>query len=293
VIIGKETNTVYVSELLSTASDFSEIYEKLIEILDRHNIIYKFLEGTIKENDIWCRDYMPLQVNENKYMRFHYEPRYLNDEEGRKILRSDPAKVCQVNGIDTVFSPIILDGGNVISWSDRVIISDRVYDENPEYEKDKLVSEIEKLLDAEVIIIPQINTDMTGHADGMVRFVDRNTLIGNSRDEEYKYWARDINKVLKQHNIDYIDVSFLSNDSKKNPLSEVGYVNYLEVLDLIVMPVFELPESKETDAKAIALFHEIFGGDRKIETINYNAIAKHGGLLNCTTWTVKENNPNQ
>ncbi|GHU66258.1 hypothetical protein AGMMS49983_15530 [Clostridia bacterium] len=286
MITGKETNTVYLSERLYSDSRFGATCENLLAILDKHNINHKFLNKTNNENDVWCRDYMPVQVSEDKYMRFLYEPWYLNDKKGRKISHTDPAIVCQANEVPYEFSPINLDGGNVVTWSDRVIISDRIFDENPEYtDKKKLISKIEKLLEAEVIVIPQINDDMTGHADGMVRFIDGNTLIGSSRKEEYKYWTLGMNKVLEEYGMKYIDVPFLSNNQEKNQLCEVGYINYLEVQNLIVMPIFEAQGGR--DDEAIALFRDTFP-NRKIETINYSAIAREGGLLNCTTWTVRE-----
>ncbi|MDR3237688.1 MAG: agmatine deiminase family protein, partial [Spirochaetia bacterium] len=124
--------------------------------------------------------------------------------------------------------------------------------------------------------IPQINKELTGHADGMVRFVDRNTILGSSRDDEYIYWTDKINKVIKEKSLSYFDVPFFG---------DCIYVNYLEVGDLIVLPVSE--EKGNKDADTVTLFKHIFP-ERVIETINYNKIAKEGGLLNCTTWTVKE-----
>lgn len=43
-----------------------------------------------------------------------------------------------------------------------------------------LLTELENLLEAEIIIIPSLKSDMTGHVDGVVRFVNENTVIGNA-----------------------------------------------------------------------------------------------------------------
>lgn len=61
----------------------------------------------------------------------------------------------------------------------RVIISNRVFLEKPDCDIAELVRELTRLLEAEVIIIPSLKSDMTGHADGMVRFLDEHTAIGN------------------------------------------------------------------------------------------------------------------
>ena len=227
---------------------------------------------------------MPIQIDKEKFVQFRYEPSYLKDD---LELQSDPKEVCKANNIKPQFSKINLDGGNVVNWSDRAIITDRVFDENPEYlSKNKLIAEIEKLLEVEIIVIPQIKSDMTGHADGMVRFVDRNTLLGNNREQEYKYWKNGINKILKEKGIEYIDIPFLDHKEKNYPDHAIGcYVNYLEVENLIVIPIFETEKNK--DQEVYDKFKEIFP-NRKIETINYNEIGFFGGLLNCTTWTIKD-----
>jgi agmatine deiminase len=281
MVKGKETNTVYFSDKLLSDEHFTETCNALNDILDKHSINYDFLKST---KDIWCRDYMPIQTEKGKYVQFRYEPSYLKDD---LELQSDPKEVCAANSIKPQFSKINLDGGNVVNWSDRAIITDRVFAENPEYSsKNKLISEIEKLLEVEIIVIPQIKSDMTGHADGMVRFVDRNTVLGNDREKEFKYWKNGINKTLKEKGIDFIDIPFLDHKEKKFPDHAIGcYVNYLEVENLIVLPIFETEKNKDQDA--YDLFQKIFP-HRKIETINYNEIGVHGGLLNCTTWTIKE-----
>jgi len=227
---------------------------------------------------------MPIQTEKGKFVQFRYEPSYLKEE---LELQSDPKEVCKTNNFKPQFSKINLDGGNVVNWSDRAIISDRVFDENPEYSrKNKLIAEIEKLLEVEIIVIPQIKSDMTGHADGMVRFVNRNTLLGNNREQEYEYWKNGINKILKEKGIEYIDIPFLDHKERNYPDHAIGcYVNYLEVENLIVIPIFETEKNK--DQEVYDKFKEIFPA-RKIETINYNEIGLFGGLLNCTTWTIKD-----
>jgi agmatine deiminase len=229
---------------------------------------------------------MPVQVGKDKFVQFRYDPSYLKGKKEWEDSRTDTKEMCRANAINPVISDVNLDGGNVLGFSDRAIISDRVFSENPEYtDKTKLIAEIKERLEVnEIIVIPSQRSDFTGQADGMVRFVDCNTILGNDRAREYKYWRDSINTVIEKHRLKYIDVPFL--EDRKHSDSAIGiYVNYLEVKDLIVLPVFEVPGNK--DDEAVRLFKEIFW-DRKIETINYSDVALHGGLLNCTTWTVFE-----
>ena len=200
--------------------------------------------------------------------------------------RSDVHKVCEENNIDAQFSDINLDGGNVLICDGRAIISDRIFDENPKYDKDALLKKLSLLLDCEIIIIPSLRSkeeDFTGHSDGMVRFVNRDTILGNRMAGEYQYWQKEMKKVLSTYNLTYIDFPCLTDiKDPKYPDSAIGvYVNYLEVNNLIVLPVF----NREEDKEAVETLHKVFP-NKQIETIDYNDVAKEGGLLNCTTWVV-------
>lgn len=270
--------TVYMSELLM--SRFPETCKNLIKILEKHHVNYSFIKGT---KDIWCRDYMPVQTESGKLIQFKYDPSYLKGKKEWEESRSDVKEICRLNNINAIFSDINLDGGNVLICNGRAIISDRIFTENPTYDKASLVNELTKLLECEIIIIPAINGDYTGHADGMVRFVNRNTILGNRMADEYKYWQKGMQKVLETYNLTYIDLPFLTDiKDSKHPESAIGiYVNYLEVNDLIVAPIF----NREEDKQVIEILKNAFP-NKQIESINYNDVAQEGGLLNCTTWVV-------
>lgn len=271
--------TVYLSELLM--DKYPETCKNLIAILEKHHVKYSFIKGT---KDIWCRDYMPVQTESGKFIQFRYEPSYLKGKKEWKDSRSDVKEICQLNNINATFSDINLDGGNVLICDGRAILSDRIFSENPDYEKDSLINELSKLLECETIIIPAQKGDYTGHADGMVRFVDRNTILGNKLADEYKYWQKGMQKVIDTYNLTYIDVPFITDiKDPKHPGSAIGiYVNYLEVNNLIVMPIF----NRDEDNQVLEILQRTFP-NKKIETIDYNDVAKEGGLLNCTTWVVR------
>lgn len=270
--------TVYLSELLM--DKYPEPCKNLIAILEKHHVKYSFIKGT---KDIWCRDYMPVQTESGKFIQFRYEPSYLKGKKEWEDSRSDEKEVCRLNNIDATFSDINLDGGNVLICDGRAILSDRIFSENPDYKKDSLINELSKLLECEIIIIPAQKGDYTGHADGMVRFVDRNTILGNKLADECKYWQKGMQKVIDTYNLTYIDVPFITDiKDPKHPDSAIGiYVNYLEVNNLIVMPIF----NRDEDRQVLEILKKTFP-NKIIETIDYNDVAKEGGILNCTTWVV-------
>lgn len=278
----KRPNTVYISKLLKER--YPKAASDLLAILKKHDVTTKELVGT---KDIWCRDYMPVQNSEGELIQFTYNPSYLRGKQEWEDSRSDVRKVCAANGISPIFSDINIDGGNVVLFGDKAIFTDRIFEENPDYSRDKLISSLESVLKAKVIIIPAIKTDVTGHADGMVRFVDNDTILGNDRSIDYKYIRDGINKVCSENRLRYQDVPFFTPKyDRKHKMSAIGiYVNFLEVDDLIVLPQFNVEGNR--DDEALKCFREIYP-DRIIETIDYNEVALEGGLLNCTTWTINE-----
>ena len=274
---------VYLSALLKER--FPDTCNRLVSLLGEHGIPCCFLEGT---RDVWCRDYMPVQTASGKLVQFRYDPSYLRGKPEWEASRTDPAEVCRANGItpDRI-SDINLDGGNVLLCDGRAVISDRVFTENPDRDRQQLLTELSDLLEAEIILIPALKSDMTGHADGMVRFINRDTLIGNDRAMEYKYWSQGIDASLLQHAMRYEDVPFFYDyKDPKHPNHAIGvYVNYLAVGNLIVLPEFGVPGNK--DAEALARIRSLFPACTVVP-FNCNDIALEGGLLNCITWTRRE-----
>ena len=62
MITDQETNFVYFSEQL-IEKGFETEYNKIVSILEKYSIGHGLLKGT---KDIWCRDYMPIQVDKDK-----------------------------------------------------------------------------------------------------------------------------------------------------------------------------------------------------------------------------------
>lgn len=149
----------------------------------------------------------------------------------------------------------------------------------------ELLETLEQQLKAQVILIPSLNrkNDMTGHADGMVRFVDENTVIGNCVPSK-KGLEKRIQSVLQEYGIDVIDFPYFSSSND----SAVGcYLNFLETERHIFLPVF----GNTMDDKAVASAKEIF--PKTIVPININEIAKEGGVLNCISWETKQTEKTQ
>lgn len=262
---------LYFSSLLKTNPKYSLSAENLFSALSDSGENFTLFDGA---KDIWARDYMPVKTKSGKYISFRYEPSYLADvPQLRTIFKTD---IAPHFALPVTYLNINLDGGNVVFSPSKAkaVITDRVFSENPEYDKNTLLLELENLLEAEIIIIPSLESDMTGHADGVVRFVNENTVIGNASSYKNGYEQK-VNRALKKHGISVVDFPYF--DSKG--LSAVGsYLNFLETENHIFLPIF----GSVQDETAVKRAKEIF--DKKIITVNINGIAKDGGVLNCISW---------
>lgn len=279
MIADRDRNTVYFSDILRTSPEFQSTFDRIQGLLDKHQVSYRFLSHT---KDIWCRDYMPIQISEDKFIQFRYEPSYLKND---LDLQSNSQDIIKHNGLKAETSSINLDGGNVVNCTNKAILTTRVFKENPTWNQSELIGELERLLNAQVLLIPDITNDLTGHSDGHVRFIDKSTVLVNELQNEYRYWKKGFERMIKKSGLTFVEMPWFEHQDKKHKHTAVGcYVNYLEIGDLILFPIFEVPRNK--DEQALNVIQSVFP-ERIIEPININEIAKYGGLLNCATWTIK------
>ncbi len=281
VITPQETNVVFFSALLP--EKFQEEFTRIKVILDKYGIEYRYLKET---KDIWCRDYMPIQISEKEFVQFRYEPSYLQTDEDL-INMSDPKQVNEANGFKPEYSRINLDGGNVVRYKEMAMISARVYEENKELglSKEEIREQLSKDLKARVIIISEHPCDKIDHADGNVRFLNHDTVLINELRQEYKYWHDGMEKIKKENDLRFREIPCFIPQKKKDSLSALGiYINFLEIGNLILLPKFEIEGNR--DEEVLNLFKNLYP-TRNIEQVNINAIAEEGGLLNCITWNIK------
>ena len=264
---------IYFSSLLKTVPQYSLSAENLFSALSICGEKWSLFDGA---KDIWARDYMPVKTKSGKYISFRYEPSYLADDpQLRTNFKTDIAPHLD---LPVTYANIHLDGGNVVFSPSRAkaVLTDRVFSENRAYEKDTLLTALEKTLEAEIIIIPSLTSefDMTGHADGVVRFVDENTVIGNASPYQNGYEQR-VKRALKKHGITVMDFPYFDSAG----ISAVGsYLNFLETERHIFLPIFGSVQDEAAVKRAKGIF------DKEIIAVNINGIAEDGGALNCISW---------
>ena len=278
MITDQETNFAYFSAHLPQRH--SEFFKELRAILLHKGIEFGLLPHT---KDIWCRDYMPVQVSKKCFVQFKYDPTYLDCLKYRRT-KTDPAGACRVIGIKAAQLDIKIDGGNIVKSRTKVILTERIFSENPRSPKYKLLSEIKnKLKVKQVIIIPECPFDLSGHADGMIRFVDgvkdEETVLVNDFSGESPEFFSQFHRALSKQGLSPVLLPYTAYRNKGDDAKGI-YVNYLQVGKIVIYPVYGLKE----DALAHKVFTRYFGAN--VVPIRSNAIARKGGVLNCISWNI-------
>jgi len=279
VIRDKETNFVYLADTLQKT--YPEFATEFIQKLKDSGIDYGFLPNT---KDTWAVDYMPIQISEKRFIQFTYKPDYLISTKKWAKTISDVDFICKQIGIDTVKSEIIIDGGNISKWSDRILMTSKVFEENKQIPEKELINRLKDLFEVNILnFVPVEKGDWLGHADGMARFIDFDTVLINDYSNEDLSRYIDFLTALHNSKIDWIKFPFNPYQNENEDDATGLYLNYLETEKNIFLPVFGLG----SDRKAIETSKRIFP-DKKIIPIQSNEPARDNGIINCLTWNIKK-----
>ncbi|MDQ0110518.1 agmatine deiminase [Chitinophaga terrae (ex Kim and Jung 2007)] len=277
MITDNQTNFLYLADTLP--KNYPDFYKRFEKVLTDNNIEFSLL---LQTKDVWAVDYMPIQTELNKFVRFVYNPSYLQT---KKLLKTIPDvdKICAEIGIETLKTDIIADGGNITRWKNKVIMTDRVFKDNPTYKRKQLIKDLHELLQVDKLyFVPEQPGDFTGHSDGMVRFIDENTVVINDYKQEKEWFYRAFEIAINNTGLDYIKIPYNVYDNKSNDQANGDYINYLQMENTVIIPTFGIKEDNE----AVKQLETIFAG-QTITTIDSNEIANDGGILNCITWNIK------
>jgi len=282
MITDKKTNTIYFSEKLK--EQFPEVAGDIYSTIKLLGTDCRFLTGT---KDIWTRDYMPVQVNEHKFIQYAFHPDYLQKFED---IKSDPESICTSLNLKTVKSDIVLDGGNVIKSDNCVIMTDKIILENiQKYSKDQLLTQLKNLFEIEkIVLIPWDRGERYGHADGMVRFIDNETVLLQGYYKTRKELFEDgfikyLLGALKENHLRY---EFLNIDYPEKINAKFAYLNYLQTKDFILLPSLGIEKDDEDLQKEIEKYFPAYKD--RIQKVKMNSIIARGGALNCISWTKME-----
>ncbi|MFI5151500.1 MAG: agmatine deiminase family protein [Bacteroidia bacterium] len=256
----------------------------------RHPVLWNKIGGAVREKgirhflldqtaDIWARDYMPIQVGKDKWVLFGYQPGYLKGK--YEDLRTDQEILIQalpiING--TSSCEIRMDGGNLIMLERTAIVTDRIYRENKDRSRSIVRERIMEVLGLEkLIVIPHEPFDFTGHADGMIRFINpEKVFLADYRRNNPGLWKKLIS-ILGRNRIEVIPFPYCQSKLKNEngDYTAIGcYINYLRAKALVVLPQYGLREDEKA-ANLIRLHLNI-----EPVLLNATELAQEGGVFNC------------
>lgn len=277
MILSGETNKVFFSTHLK--ADYPVFFRRVSSVLGQYGIVVGLLEDTA---DYWCRDYMPIQVGEDRFVKYKYSPDYLDHPASRCYVTNVDKAIDQLDITpDRLFdlADIVLDGGNVVKTPFHVIMTEKVFVENPDIGRLRLISRLENAFQAEIVIVPWANRreDPCGHTDGMVRYVKGRELLLDNYSRFAASTGKRIRCVLEERNyiVHELDIPYAVNSSW-------AYVNFLQTANVIVVPRLGIAADQLVYNQLRSLFNV------PVEPIPApGIIRKYGGAFNCLSWNIK------
>lgn len=291
-----DADFVYISDTLKAY--FPDFYHRLCGKFTEMGIPFGELEGT---QDIWCRDYMPVQIAPETFVGYIYSPDYLQSNESAYPKHPELAhlrccdlitkqeEVWRNNKLayKLIGTDIVLDGGNVVLAGDFVLLTDKIYSENncqSSQEKENLLKKIQEAFQRKPIIIPwqPKGDDVYGHTDGMVKAMPSLSSRPNLMISPlFKYERDSLHKALDKY-FTLNEIAF-SERGKNFAKYAWAYINFLQVGHKILVPSFGLP-CEPSIMEQIRGFYP----DCIVDSIEMREIADQGGALHCITWNIKK-----
>lgn len=267
------------SPYLRTTIHTQQVARDIVEALDRVGIEHREIKNT---NDFWCRDYMPVLLFEDgAYSQYQYRPDYLWDFKTKRQYITDQREACEELQL---FLPtnmkIVFDGGNYVRCGNKVIMTDKIFAENPDWSANDLLHHLHHALCADIVIIPWDMRDKCGHADGMVAPLDDGRLLLNNYVQNKKDTAfyKRLHKILDAH-FDVVDLSY---NCKLEP-DAWCYLNFLNLPNCVLLPMLSKNFDCDNDREAIRVMTSLFPG-KEIIPIYTRPLIEDGGGLHCVTW---------
>jgi agmatine deiminase len=268
---------LYFSDLLLT--HVPNFFCSLKMALDDKEIAYSLLRRT---KDIWMRDFMPVRTADGQWVQFKYAPDYLMRSARGQATITDPTPIRKWVGVDVIKTDIIADGGNIVICGKTALACHKLLRDNPSYAPHLLVDEVKRLLGVErLVLLPQEPGDRFGHADGMARFLNEDTVIANDYSWRRDRLRWDLKAALLNAGLRVIEVPYDPRGNTSTLSARGNYLNFLYYCDTLFLPTFDTPE----DNTMLNVFRGWF---KDVVPVDCTELAREGGLLHCISWVIPE-----
>jgi agmatine/peptidylarginine deiminase len=275
-----QTNVVYLADGIR---HYMPLAVNLLNALEDAGVETHLLRHTESSKHIWVRDFMPLQMDENRFLQYRYAPDYLkNDPDYMPLYET----ICRGLHLRCKQTKLVIDGGNVVKCGERVIMTDKVFKENPDYTPECLRRLLEEAFECEVCIIPWDRYEIFGHADGMVRSIGDNCVLMNNYIDLDKSFREKLKGALE---VGGFHVEELHYDVPRPSKQSWAYLNFLQVKNNIFVPGLSLRE----DELAVEQIQKYYPHHKVVLVPDCLNLVMDGGALNCISWNVLCNEQTQ
>jgi agmatine/peptidylarginine deiminase len=273
------TNRVYFSSLLPKKCPVLNAH--ITEALQKRGIPFFYLSGT---KDIWCRDYMPIQIEKDRFVFYKYRPDYLQDKRGlllqtciEDVLVENANQLQSLRGKDFAID-LVIDGGNVVKCGEKIVMTEKVFLEN----KDKSSWVVSWLLngafESQIIFLPWDKKEKFGHSDGIIHYIGEGKVLLTNYEDFSLYYYRRFRKALEEH----FEVIPLTYNVKRKHQRSWAYINFLQIGSLVLVPQLGMPEDKQ----ALEQINKALP-DCEVVGVPAMEAVRRGGALNCISWNIK------
>ncbi len=273
------TNRVYFSSLLPKKCPVLNAH--ITEALQKRGIPFFYLSGT---KDIWCRDYMPIQIEKDRFVFYKYRPDYLQDKRGlllqtciENVLVENANQLQSLRGKDFAID-LVIDGGNVVKCGEKIVMTEKVFLEN----KDKSSWVVSWLLngafESQIIFLPWDKKEKFGHSDGIIHYIGEGKVLLTNYEDFSLYYYRRFRKALEEH----FEVIPLTYNVKRKHQRSWAYINFLQIGSLVLVPQLGMPE----DEQALEQINKALS-DCEVVGVPAMEAVRRGGALNCISWNIK------
>jgi agmatine/peptidylarginine deiminase len=300
VLVAPSINNSYYKSVFSDIVDFHVRYarailgnDNVVVVVDKQTRPYyrKYLPADIlltdELYDIWARDFTT--VNPLSPIQFRYTSASMSTKESRQVQSRFNAFANDYR-IDREKSDWIIDGGNIVdNYQGGVITTTRFLDDN-QLTLIEAKKVLKSLLQTDQVAIIEPDDDVLAHADGMVMWLDKNTLLVNdyfSNPEFNKLVLNELKTSFPQSKIIPFPVEYKETTSRKwGEIESACGVNLNSVLTFnnIYVPTFNMPH----DTKALAIIHA--NTSKKVIEVSAEQVCEMGGSVRCLTWQLTGNN---
>ena len=258
--------------------------------LNHHNFVNAHLIEVDVSLDLWMRDFPPCMPKQQ--IKFKYRPQYISGEQAIWD-ESNFYRFARMVGLPQLQqSDLVLEGGNIVdNGVDAAITTERTYADNPDYSRQEFVKTLEDTINRKVVVIEDPK-DTTGHADGIVTFVEDDVLLILLFDDPDGpgYYESMKNAVLNAFpDIKVVPLPCYIEKSVSHGFgtAEGSYANSLVTNNAVYLPFFA---NQTANQRAFDVFQSNTNKD-VVPVHNAGRVPGLGGSLRCMTWQIDQDHP--